>query len=355
MAQSFGGGTMVTRLPSKGPAVLPAKKPIRVLVVIVNFRVADLTIDCLKSIADEVQLAPDVRVAVCENGTGDDSAVRIQEAIDDNGWASWCSLIASTSNLGFTGGNNIILRPAMEAMEPPAYFLLLNPDTIVRPHAFEILTSFMDGNPHVGIAGGGLENPDGTGQRSAFRFQTPASEFEGALSLGLVSRLLKNRIVAPPIRNEVHQCDWVSGACMMVRREVFANIGLLDEGLFTYFDDCDLCLRACRAGWKTWYVPDARVVHLVGRSSGITLHNVKPLPSYYFQARRRYFLRNHGVVFTALADAAAIIGLALWRLRVLLTNKADRSPPNALEGTIRQSVFLTGFRVNTVKNPAVEK
>ena len=152
--------------------------PMKLLVVIVNYRVAQLTIDCLHSVAEEIGRVPGTQVAVCENGTGDDSAERIQKAIDDNGWRAWCTLTAISPNLGFTGGNNAILSPAMQSADPPQYFLLLNADTIVRPNAFKALVDFMDQHPKVGIAGCRLEEPDGTPQRSAFNFQSPASEFE---------------------------------------------------------------------------------------------------------------------------------------------------------------------------------
>ena len=133
----------------------------KLLVVIVNYRVAQLTIDCLHSVAEEIGRVPGTHVAVCENGTGDDSAERIQKAIDDNGWRAWCTLTAINPNLGFTGGNNAILRPAMQSDDPPQYFLLLNADTIVRPNAFKALVDFMDQHPQVGIAGCRLEQPDG--------------------------------------------------------------------------------------------------------------------------------------------------------------------------------------------------
>src|SRR6516225_3057906 len=98
----------------------------KLLVVITNYRVADLTIDCLRSIAAGIGSVADSHVAVCENGTGDDSAIRIQKAIVDNGWSSWCTLTAVSTNLGFTGGNNLILRTALQAHDPPDYVLLLN-------------------------------------------------------------------------------------------------------------------------------------------------------------------------------------------------------------------------------------
>jgi N-acetylglucosaminyl-diphospho-decaprenol L-rhamnosyltransferase len=325
---------------------------VKLLVVIVNYRVAQLAIDCLHSVAQEVARAPDTHVAVCENGTGDDSAGLIQQAIDLNGWRAWCTLTALPINLGFTGGNNAILRPAMQSINKPQYVLLLNADTIVRRNAFKALTDFMDQNPEVGIAGSRLEDPDGTPQRSAFRFQSPLGEFEANLKLGLVSRLLSRWAVAPPVPKTAVETDWVSGASMIIRHEVFQDVGLLDEGYYTYFDDIDFCFNAKRRGWLTWYVPASRVVHLVGQSTGVTTRP-KRLPSYLFEARRRYFLKNHSVSYAALADACMIFGLCLFRLRVLLTAKQDTTAPHLLKDSIRHSVFSKGFRLTEVRNPAL--
>src|SRR4051794_8106185 len=193
----------------------------RLLVVIANYKVAHLTIDCLRSLADEIGSMPGSHVAVCENGTGDDSAQRIQSAINENNWNSWCKLTAVNTNLGFTGGNNIILRPALQSADPPEYVLLLNADTVVHRGALGRLVDFMDEHPQVGIAGSGLEYPDGTPQRSAFRFPSALSEFEHSISLGLVSRILKRWVIAPPIPPCACEMDWVGGACMMIRRQVF--------------------------------------------------------------------------------------------------------------------------------------
>lgn len=325
----------------------------KLLVVIVNYRVAHLTIDCLHSIAPEIGSVPDTHVAICENGTGDDSAARIQKAIDVNGWGAWTSLKAISPNLGFTGGNNVVIGPALQSATPPQYVLLLNADTVIRPRAFRALVDFMDQHTEVGIAGSRLEDPDGTPQRSAFRFQSPLGEFEGALKLGIVTRLLEPWVTAPPVPNQACATDWVAGASMIVRREVFEKIGLLDEGYFTYFDDIDFCFNARKAGWPTWYVPASRVVHLVGQSTGVAHDRPKRQPTYVFEARRRYLLKNHDPFYAALADLGRITGLALWQARVKLTGKTDLTAPHLLGDSIRHSVFRTGFDLRNVPNPAL--
>lgn len=324
----------------------------KLLVVIANYRVTNLTIDCLRSIAGEIGTVPDTHVAVCENGTGDDSAERIQKAIADNGWNSWCSLTAVSPNLGFTGGNNVILCPALQSASPPQYVFLLNADTILRVKAFKQLIDFMDQHPAVGIAGSRLEDPDGTPQCSAFRFPSLLSELEGALRFGFVSRLLRRWVVAPPVSDEPCETDWLAGASMIVRREVFRDIGLLDEGYYTYFEDVDFCFNARKAGWQIWYVPASRVVHLVSQTTGLGIKKPDRRPPYAFEARRRYFLKNHDPLYAALADAALILMLALWRLRVLL-GKTDSTPPYFLRDSIKHSVFLTGFKLRKVQNPAL--
>ncbi len=142
---------------------------------------------------------------------------------------------------------------------------------------------------------------------------------------------------------------------MIVRREVFEKIGLLDEDLYTYFDDVDLCLRAHQAGWPTWYVPDSRVVHLVGQTTGLTKDAGKPTrrPAYWFAARRHYFLKNYGPLRTALGDAGWIVGFGTWRVRRRIQGKPDPDPPHMLRDSVRHTVFVTGFRRRPVRNPAL--
>jgi GT2 family glycosyltransferase len=140
---------------------------------------------------------------------------------------------------------------------------------------------------------------------------------------------------------------------MILRRTMLDEIGLLDEGLFTYFDDVDLCLRARRAAWETWYVPESRVVHLESASTGLGWVSLKRRPPYWHQARRRFFLKNHGPAYTALVDLAAIVGHALGGFRRWVQRKPQAHPPGTLSDTIRHSVFRTGFRVTEVENPAL--
>jgi hypothetical protein len=326
----------------------------KLLVVIVSYRVTDLTIDCLSSISGEIRRIPGARVAVCENGSGGDAEERLRSAIVENEWDSWVDLTAIYPNRGFTGGNNAVIRPAMQSDDPPEYILLLNADTIVKEHALETLVSFMEDHPRVGIAGSRFLSPEGQIRASPFRFPGIASELERGLQLGIASRLLSPWSVVLPQPEEASRTDWVAGAGMILRRMMLDEIGLLDDGLYTYFDDIDICLRAAQAGWETWHVPESRIVHLEGASTGVASHGLpKRRPAYWHQARRRFFLKNYGAWYTALVDSAFILGYATACLRHRLDRRFKTSQPHMLMDSMRQSVFWAGFKVPVVENPAM--
>ena len=241
----------------------------KLLVVIVSYRVTDFTIDCLRSLSGEIGRVPGTRVAVCENGTGGDAADRLRRAIDENGWSSWVDLTVIHPNRGFTGGNNVVIRPALASSDPPDYVLLLNADTIVQEHALDRLVAFMDANPKVGIAASMEISPDRTSSSSPFRFAGIATELDRGVRLGIVSKLLSpwgGILKRSP--QEACRAGWVCTAAGMLRRTMLEQIGLLDEGLYTYFDDIDICLRAQRAGWETWLVPESKIIHFGGRIDG---------------------------------------------------------------------------------------
>ncbi len=270
----------------------------KLLVVILNCRVTDLTIDCLRSLAGRVDRMPGTRVAVLENGSGGDAFERIRSAIETNGWGGWAELTEVHPDRGFTGGNNVVIRAAFAAPNPPEYVLLLNADTIVG---------------------------DGT-----------------------LERLVESWIHTPARGSPVARC-------MVLRRTMLEEIGLLDEGLYTYSDDIDLCLRAQRANWESWFVPESRVVRLEGRSTGIKRQSVKRRPEYWFQARRRFYLKSYGSFYTALLDAVFLAGFALWRVRRRIQGKEDRDPPQMLGDSWRNSVVMTGFALREMQNPSMRE
>ncbi len=325
----------------------------RLLVVLVNYHGHDLTVDCLRSLKPELDALPDAQIGLCDNGSGEEDVRQLLEAVEQLDFGERLTFTAIFPNRGFTGGNNEIIRPALESGCPPDAVLLLNNDTIVPPGAIQKLVEFFEQRPDVAVCGSRLEYPDGETQRAARRTLTFMSELESYARIGILSRLLAPWVVAPAEQNQPHECGWVPGAALMMRREVLEKVGLLDEDLYTYFDDVDFCLRAKRAGWPTWYVPESRIVHLVGKTTGVTTTENRPKrrPSYWFWARRHYFLKNFGPWHATLADLAAIMGLCLWKLRLAVGRRTNPDPPHLLADLIRHSVFRTGFRLCPVENP----
>ncbi|MEM7682854.1 MAG: glycosyltransferase family 2 protein [Planctomycetota bacterium] len=326
-----------------------------VAVVIVNYRTADLTVDCLASLEPEARaFAGRLSVVVTDNDSGDGSAEHIASAVDKHGWSDWCTVMPLPKNGGFAYGNNRGIEAVLAQDPAPDFVLLLNPDTVVRPAAVSELVRYLQDNPAYGLAGSRLEDPDATPQRSAFRFIGVLSELEAGLRIGLASRLLSKWIVAPPVRDDAHPVDWVAGASLLVRRAVFGSVGLLDEGYFMYFEEVDFCLRARRAGYACGYAPQSRVVHLVGQASGVTDTKKPPKrrPAYWFESRRRYLLKCFGPVRAALADALHIGAFATWRLRVRLGLSHDPDPPRLLPDLAAHSVFARGFRPPESRPPS---
>lgn len=286
-----------------------------------------------------------LHVELVDNASPDDSFDVLDSFLRESGFESWVHLTRAPRNGGFSYGNNIGIELARKALPNAKYLLLLNPDIVVQHLAFLPMIDFLDRNPNVGIVGSRLEELDGMPQISAFRFPTFWSEVDAGLRFGFVSNLLSKHLVAPPVRTESHRTDWVAGASMLVRTDVLDDVGLLDEHFFMYYEEVDFCRRAALAGWECWYVPESRVVHLVGQASGINSADKKPKqrPSYVHESRRRYFQKHHGRLYAILADLAWLTSYPLWRLRRFIQRKPDTDPPQLWWDTLRHSSLFHGI------------
>ena len=312
-----------------------------VAVVLVNYCTRDLTLDCLASLEAEIAASPGAEVIVSDNASPDGSGAEIAAVIAAKGW-TWARLLPLPRNGGFSYGNNGAIRELLSRDRPPSYVWLLNTDTVVRSGALRVLVDFMEQNPGVGGAGSRLEHADSSRQCSAFRFHSFISEFETGLGVGFVSRLLKRWKVAPELPDEPTQFDWLSGASMLLRTDLFRDVGLMDEGYFLYYEETDFCRRAQQAGWTFWYVPQSRVVHLVGQSTGVTgADNLRRRRApYWFESRRRYFVKHHGALYAAVADVALGTGTALSMVLDRLRGRAPSHPAKFLPDLARQSVVF---------------
>lgn len=299
-------------------AAPPRKSGPRVAVVIVNYGAARLIVENFAGLEAEARALPALRVYIVDNASPGGEADLLDGFAAAGERRAFVRVIRSPENVGFARGNNIALRAALaEAEEPFDYFFLLNPDAWIRAGAIRILIECLEKDPEAGFAGARLEYPDGTPQVSAFRFMSVAGEFEAAARTGIVSALFAPWRVAPPQRDRRRRADWVCGAAVLVRRAVFEEVGLFDEGYFLYFEETDLMLAARRRGWRAWYVPEARAVHLVGRSTGVVdgRRQDRPPPDYWYRSRARYFRKNHGALYAGLADLAFLAGSGVDWLR----------------------------------------
>jgi N-acetylglucosaminyl-diphospho-decaprenol L-rhamnosyltransferase len=311
----------------------------RVAIVIVTYRCAPLTIECLRSLlAERSSKTMTLRAIVVDNASGD--ASRIAEAIREEGWESWVTLVATPRNGGFAYGSNFGFAVACQEGAPD-YFHMLNPDTLARPGAVSGLVDFLESHPNVGIAGSSFENADGTPRPRAFRFPSLLTEADGGLRLGIVSRLLRPWSILVPTGAEPREVDWASGASMMVRRKVIEDVGALDEGFFLYFEETEFCWRARRAGFPMWYVPASRVMHLGGQSTQVTAKKAvaERLPDYWFQSRRRYFLLTRGLLQSAAIDLVALVMGALGTAKLIMQRRRASVVPHYLRDLWRHSVL----------------
>jgi GT2 family glycosyltransferase/thioesterase domain-containing protein len=343
--------------PGTGPAAsangsdrskTPAGARVTVTTVTVSYKTAAIVTRLLASIAAErerTQGRLDIRSIVVDNASGDAPALR--EAIAKNGWQDWATLIEAERNGGFAYGNNVAFAHAYATSAVPDFFYLLNPDTeIRRPDAIPKLVEFMQRTPDCGIAGSSLEAEDGDLFPYAFRFPSLLSEVENALGIGLVTQLLESKVVPKRMTDRPEAVDWIPGASFMVRRAVIDRLGGMDESYFLYYEETDFCRKVKAAGWSVWYVPESRVMHDAGQSTGVTTAREKArrLPDYWFESRRRYFAKNHGLRYAIATDLATFVAYALGRSKLALQGRGQSAPPRYLFDLARHSPLLAKNR-----------
>ncbi len=283
-------------------------------VVVINYRTPALIRDCLAALAPDLE-ALDARVAVVDNFSNDGSAEEIGRWLElGEPWMARAQVIRSRTNSGFSGGNN----QGIAALDAD-FFLLLNSDAIVRPGALAALLGAAAREKDAGILAPRLEDPDGTAQVSCFRFHSPLSEFLGAAQTGPLDALFSFAVVPAPVADHPTDCQWVSFACVLIRREAFDAAGPMDEGYFMYFEDADYCQLVRRAGYRIVNDPAARVVHLRGGTAPVKalMKAKKRPPAYYYAARTRYFRKWHGPPGPIAANVLWLLGRGVARLRAL--------------------------------------
>jgi N-acetylglucosaminyl-diphospho-decaprenol L-rhamnosyltransferase len=239
----------VTQQPSNASSIP------RLSVVIVNYLANEPLTNCLESLAPFVAPA---EIVVVDHQTQPQTLGRLATQFPG------VRFIPIAGNPGFAAGVNRGVRETTGE-----YVLLLNPDCLVTsdPHA---LVSWLNAHPKAAVCGALVREADGSVQASARWFPGVTTGLAGRTSW--LTRVwpdnpwtTRNLVRALP--GEPIEVDWVSGACMMVRRVAFAAVGGMDEQFFLYWEDADLCRRLKQAGWLTYYNPNVSVTHLTGQSS----------------------------------------------------------------------------------------
>ncbi|HEX6710834.1 MAG TPA: glycosyltransferase family 2 protein [Rubrobacter sp.] len=268
-------------------------------VLIVNYASWPFTLRCIESLLATGH--GDFEILVVDN-----------DSVEPPELPSSVRLIRNNQNVGFARAHNKGIDASTGDI-----VVLTNPDTVVERDFFEILEEFFDENPKVGISGPRILDSEGELQLSARREISALSGILGRTSL--LTRLFpKSSLVKsqfPAVTDQTHPTpvDWVSGACMVIRRAVLRDVGPLDERFFMYFEDADLCSRARAAGWLVYYLPHVEIIHQTGASSRSKPKSIWRLHKSAFLYHRKH--GSHGPL--GVYSAVVLAGLAVRALAKL--------------------------------------
>lgn len=269
--------------------------PADLSVVIVSYNTRQMTLECLRELyANRDGLAAEVWLV--DNASHDGTPAAVREAFPH------VNLIENDRNAGFGAANN----QGMSRASAP-FVLLLNTDAFVKPGAIAALVDYLKNHPDVGVVGPRLLNRDGSLQQSCFRFPSPLRCWMENL---WVYAAIRNH---PRISDYHHwphdrerRVDFVIGACLMVRREVFEKVGGFDERFFMYSEETDWQWRMRQAGWAVAFTPAAQVVHLGGGSGAAGRINRQAFDSLDY-----YEWKHHGLLGLISVRCAMTLGCLL--------------------------------------------
>lgn len=287
----------------------------RLSIIIVNWNVRDLLDRCLASIAAS-ELAPgSFEIILVDSASDDDSVAMVREKYPA------VRLLVQAENVGFTRGNNIGLAQARGD-----FILLLNPDTEVRPDSLGIMLDYLLANPAVGIVGPHTLNSDGSHQSTRRRFPTLLTGiFESSwLAAAAPSSVERDYRLLDTDDDDIIMVDWAQGSALMLRRELYREIGGLDEAFVMYSEELDYCRRAKTAGWRVAYHGAAVITHHGGKSS----EQVAAQTLIHFHTSKlRYFRKHHGFGQYAFLRSILLLQfagqLALESIKGALGHKRD--------------------------------
>ncbi len=250
-------------------------------IVIVNWNVKDLLAKCLKSIYFASENL-DIEIFVVDNNSSDGSVEMLMEKFPK------VNLIVNKENRGFAAANNQAIEKATGK-----YILLLNPDAEILDNSLEKSIQFMDEHPECGVMGSRVFNSDKTLQPSVRRFPTLWPILLIFLKLPKIFPKLKSiqKYLAVDFDyNKNREVDQVMGAFMMVRKEIFEKIGLLDKDFFIWFEEVDFCKRVWNNNYKVIFYPGAEIIHHGGKS--FAQQGVVKKQRLFFKSALTYFKKH---------------------------------------------------------------
>ncbi len=299
-------------------------------ILIISYNTRDITLRCLQSVfacTDGLK----IEVIVVDNASSDGSPDAI------TGQFPQVKLIRNPDNAGFGAANNI----AMAAADPQSeYFLLLNSDAFLSPGSLTAMVNVMVTHPAVGLLGPRLEYAPGKLQQSVYYFPSPGRAWLEALFISALTPVCSGW---DDLRHWPHDefwiCPWVIGACMLVRRAVYRQVGGFDEAMFMYAEETDWQKRITAARWHIAFTPAAVITHLGGASSA----DAKPKISRMALESQNYYIRkHHGIVGLCLSHLAGIVYAAVripvWLL--VYAVKPARRPTAAGKLALYRFIFF---------------
>lgn len=253
----------------------------KVSIVILSYNNKKLIGQCLAALKKWVKNGEEIELIVVDNASNDDSVEYLRKLKD-------IVLLESKENLGFAGGNNLGISYALD--HKADYIMLLNNDVVIKNAFWQPLVEFLEENDKVGVVGPKIYFAPGYEfhrERYSPKERGRVIWYAGG-EIDWDNVLAYHRGVDEVDRGQYdrpEETEFVSGCCLLARREVWEKVGLLDEKYFLYYEDSDFCLRAKKKGWQVFYFPGAKIWHLNAGSSSCG----SPLQDYFITRNRLLF------------------------------------------------------------------
>lgn len=251
-------------------------------VSIVNWNTRDELRECLRSVLSQESVG--IEVIVIDNASSDGSPEMVRDEFGNS-----VTLVANSKNEGFGTAHNQAIAQANGR-----YVLVLNPDShIPQNDVLRRMVDYMDANPDIGILGPKILNPDGSLQFSARRFPPMFAGIFRHTVLGKLfpnNRFVRGYLMTDTPHDHTMDVDWLSGSAILVRKEVFDQIGGFDKRFFMYCEDVDLCKRAHDAQWRVVYHPEVEVSHRIGAASD---KNPVAMIKQHHRSMLLYFIKHN--------------------------------------------------------------